>query len=104
VTRVAPSFLDHALALAAGWKLEQPMTRDDKYEPNRVFGMPRTQEPYARQGEAPQRVMGMPVDWIGPVARDLTWSLAHPIRGYRRWRLRRRLGPYAPDDGPGKSD
>jgi hypothetical protein len=82
---------------------EQPMTRDDRYEPNRAFGMPRTQDPHARQGEELRRVMGIPVDWIGPVNHDLTWSLAHPIRGYRRWRLRRRLGPYAPDDdGPRK--
>ena len=79
------------------------MSRDDRYEPNRAFGMPRTQDPHARQGEEPQHVMGVPVDWIGPVDPDLTWSLAHPIRAYRRWRLRRRLGPYAPDDdGPGK--
>ena len=101
------------------------MTRDDNYEPNRVFGLPRaqnphnrqgeepqrafgmptTQDPHARQGEEPQRAFGVPVDWIGPVDRDLIWSLAHPVRGYRRWRLRRRLGPYAPDDdGPGKAD
>jgi len=48
--------------------------------------------------------MGVPADWFGSVDRDLFRSLAHPIRGYRRWRLRRRLGPYAPDDdGPGKA-
>jgi hypothetical protein len=101
------------------------MTRDDQYEPNRflglpraqnprarqgeepnrAFGMPTTPDPYARQGEEPQRAFGVPVDWIGPLDRDLTRLLAHPIRGYRRWRLRRRLGPYAPDeDGPGKAD
>ena len=79
------------------------MTRDDDYEPNRVFGMPRSQDPHARQGEEPQRVMGVPVGWFSPVDREVTWSLAHPVRAWRRWRLRRRLGVYAPDDdGPGK--
>jgi len=80
------------------------MTRDDQYEPNRVFGMPRGKDPHARQGEEPLRVMGVPADWYGSVDHDFFWSLAHPIRGYRRWRLRRRLGPYAPDeDRPGKA-
>jgi hypothetical protein len=81
------------------------MTREDQYEPNRVLGVPRTRDSPARQGEEPQRVMGMPVDWLGRVDRDATWSLAHPVQGYRRWKLRRRLGPYAPDDdGPGDRD
>ena len=80
------------------------MTRDDQYEPNRVFGMPRSKDPHARQGDEPQRVMGIPADWFAPVDHDLFRSLAHPIRGYQRWRLRRRLGPYAPDDDrPGKA-
>lgn len=72
--------------------------RDDNYEPNRVFGMPRGAHPYARQGEEPQRVMGIPVDWFGPVDPRIQQSLAHPIRAYRRWKLRRRLGPFAPDE------
>jgi hypothetical protein len=75
----------------------------DHYEPNRVLGFPRTRDPRARQGEEPQRMMGMPVDWFGGV--DLEWfgSLAHPIREYRRWLRRRRLGPYATDDDePGR--
>lgn len=71
---------------------------DDNYEPNRVFGMPRTTSPYARQGEEPQRAMGMPADWIGPVDPRLTKALTHPVKAYRQWRLRRRLGIYAPDD------
>ena len=72
--------------------------RDDDYEPNRVLGMPRRAHPYPRQGEEPQRVMGIPVDWFGPVDPRIQQSLAHPIRAYRRWKLRRRLGPFAPDE------
>lgn len=71
---------------------------DDEYEPNRVFGMPRGTDPHARQGGEPQRVIGVPANWFGPVNRDLVQSLTHPIRAYRRWKLHRRLGPYAPDE------
>jgi hypothetical protein len=78
----------------------KPM-RDDNYEPNRVLGIPRGTH-HARQGEEPQRVMGMPVDWFadwfGPVDPRIQQSLAHPIRAYRRWKLRWRLGPFAPDE------
>ena len=72
----------------------------DQYEPNRVLGIPWRSEsdPRARQGEEPQRVMGFPVDWFGSIDRDTVRSLAHPIRRYRRWLRRRRLGPYAIDD------
>jgi hypothetical protein len=71
--------------------------RDDHYEPNRVFGMPVDTGPHARQGEEPQRVMGIPIDWFGSVDPRLK-SLKHPVQAFRRWKLRRRLGPYAPDD------
>ncbi len=68
-------------------------------EPNRVFGMVRRDiGPHARQGEERQRVLGVPVDWYGPVDLDWVRSLIHPIKAYKRWTLRRRLGPYAPDD------
>jgi hypothetical protein len=98
---------------------------DDGYEPNRFLGFPVRSGPRAkRQGES-QRVMGFPVDWFGSVApagrdgsvdrdgsvgrdgsvdrdgsvgRDQVWPLAHPIRGYKRWLRRRRLGPYAVDE------
>lgn len=71
----------------------------DQEERNRVFGMPRDAVgPHARQGEEPQRVLGVPVDWYGPVDTDWFRSLRHPIKAYKRWTLRRRLGPYAPDD------
>ena len=64
----------------------------DQYEPNRVLGIPWTRDPNARQGEEPQRVMGFPVDWFGRVDTDWLQSLAHPVRGYRRW-------PQAPAPG-----
>lgn len=60
--------------------------------------MPRGVDPYARQGEEPQRVLGVPVDWYGPVDPDLLRSLKHPIQAYKHWALRRRLGYYAPEE------
>ena len=54
--------------------------------------------PRARQGEEPQRVLGVPVDWYGAVGWDRLRSLRHPIKAYRHWTLIRRLGPYAPDE------
>jgi hypothetical protein len=80
----------------------------DNYEPNRVLGFPRTRDAHARQaGQArqtrePQRVMGFPVDsfadWFGSVDGEWVQSLAHPVRTYRRWLRRRRLGPYETDE------
>ncbi len=88
---------------------------DDRYEPNRVLGFPiRAGRPGPQRPEGkgqqradgpreePQRVMGFPVDSFGPVDLDWLAPLAHPIREYRRWVRRRRLGPYATDeDEPG---
>jgi hypothetical protein len=77
---------------------------DDKYEPNRVLGIPIRTGPNARQGAEPQRVMGIPVDWFGPVDREGSGSRAHPVRTFRRWLRRRRLDPLVPDDDePGRS-
>ena len=55
---------------------------------------------HASQNEEPQRVMGFPVDSLGPghAERERLRSLAHPIRTYKRWVRRRRLGPYATDE------
>ena len=74
----------------------------DQEERNRVFGMPRGADPRAKQGEERQQVLGVPADWFGPV--DWGWfrSVTHPIKAYQRWTLRRRLGPYAPDNDEGK--
>ena len=78
---------------------------DDRYEPNRVLGIPIRTDPHARQGEEPQRVMGFPVDWFAAADRDWFRSLAHPVRGYQRWVRRRRLDPYVTDeDEPGRED
>jgi hypothetical protein len=71
----------------------------DGEEPNKVFGMARRDiGPHARQDEEPQHVLGIPVDWYGPADGVRLRSLRHPIKTYKRWTLRRRLGPYAPDD------
>jgi hypothetical protein len=70
----------------------------DREEPNRVFGMPLQTGPHTRQDEEQQRVLGVPAGWFGPVDRDWFRSLAHPVRGYKRWLRRRRLGPYAVDE------
>jgi hypothetical protein len=71
---------------------------DDRYEPKRVLGFPVRTDPHARRDEESQRVMGFSVDWFSSVDRDQVWPLAQPIRGYKRWLRRRRLGPYAVDE------
>ncbi len=74
------------------------MSRDDE-EPNKVLGMVRADiGPRAGEDEEPQHVLGVPVGWYGPVEGLRLRSLIHPIRAYKRRTLRRRLGPYAPDD------
>lgn len=71
----------------------------DREEPGRVFGMPRRGTgQHARHDEESRRVLGVPVDWYGQVEWDELRALRHPIKAYKRWALRRRLGPYAPDD------
>jgi hypothetical protein len=77
----------------------------DGEQPSKVFGMVRRDiGPHARKGEEPQRVLGVPLDWYGPVDGVRLRSLRHPIKAYKRWTLRRRLGPYAPDgEGDPKS-
>jgi hypothetical protein len=72
---------------------------DDKYEPKRVLGFPVTRDPHARHDTEPQRVMGFSADQFDDIDMDWIRSLAHPIRGYRRWLRRRRFGPYAIDEG-----
>ena len=81
---------------------------NNREERNKVFGMPRGVDPYARQGEEPQRVLGVPVDWFGPVDPALVRALRHPIKEYKRWARRRRLGFLAAEEGnpepEGRSD
>jgi hypothetical protein len=83
---------------------------DDRYEPNRFLGFPVRTGPRAKRDEESQRVMGFPVDWFGGTGRDQgdqgdqgdqLWPLTHPVRGYKRWLRRRRLGPYAVDEDQG---
>ena len=71
----------------------------DREEENKVLGMPRGVDPYARQGEEPQRVLGIPVNWFGPVDPELRRSLRRPVKACRQWALRRRLGYLAPEEG-----
>jgi hypothetical protein len=74
----------------------------DEYEPNRVLGFPLGRDPRARQDRESQRVMGFSDDSFSGIDTDWFRSLAHPIRGYRRWLRHRRFGPYAIDeDEPG---
>ena len=73
------------------------MARDCE-ERNKVLGMPRGVDPYARQGEEPQRVLGVPVDWFGPVDPGLLRALRHPVKEYKQRARRRRLGPLAPEE------
>lgn len=98
--------VEHANAVLAWSRTVSPMDAQEHAqmsrggeEPNKVFGMVRRDiGPHARQDKEPQHVLGVPVDWYGPV--DGAWlrSLRHPIKAYKRWTLIRRLGPYAPDD------
>jgi hypothetical protein len=68
----------------------------DREERNRVFGMPRGADPRAERPEEQRRVLGVPVDWYGSVDWNQLRSIRHPVKTYKRWALRRRLGPYAP--------
>ncbi len=67
-------------------------------EPKRVFGLPGGQDRYRPPRREPQRVLGFPVDWFGGVDVEFFRSFVHPIRAYRRWDRRRRLGAYALDE------
>jgi hypothetical protein len=83
---------------------------DDRYEPNRFLGFPVRTGPRVKRDEESQRVMGFPTDWFGSGGggsssssdnhrdRDQVRPLPQPIRGYKRWLRRRRLGPYAVDE------
>ncbi len=71
------------------------MTRHDE-ESERILGMPRRR--HRREGEEPQRALGMPVDWIAGADVEFFRSFLHPVKAYRRWDRRRRLGAYALDD------
>ena len=71
-------------------------------EDNRVFGLPRGGQ--ARDGQArahrpePQRVLGFPVTVFQNVDVEFFRGFVHPVKSYRRWSRRRRLGAYAVDE------
>jgi hypothetical protein len=71
---------------------------NDGEERNRFLGIPIGTGSHDRQGEERQRVMGFPADALDGL--DLHWlsPLVHPIREYKRWARRRRLGPYVTDE------
>ncbi|HEY5360612.1 MAG TPA: hypothetical protein VIJ82_23520 [Streptosporangiaceae bacterium] len=70
-------------------------------EPNRVLGIPRGPGPGAprrRQGKEQQYIAGLPAEMFEQVDTEWLRSLVHPVRGYRRWARRRRLGIYDTDE------
>ena len=84
--------------LARGYAGGCPVSRDSE-EPNKVLGMVRRDiGPHAFQDQEQRHVLGVPVDWYPSLDGVGLQSLRHPIKAYRRWTLRRRLGPYAPDE------
>src|SRR5690242_20619291 len=90
----APQLATRSRARAAGQHARQGE------EPQPVLGLPvRDHGPHARRDIAPKRVLGFPVNSLGPepAGREQLLSLVHPIRTYKRWARRRRLGPYATD-------
>ena len=71
---------------------------DDREEPHRFLGMPTGEHRQLRPSEEQQRVLGFPVGSFGSVDREWFLSMAHPVRTYKQWARRRRLGPYVTDE------
>jgi hypothetical protein len=69
-------------------------------EPSRTLGVPRVRP--AERGRETQRVLGFPQDILAGVDVDFFRGLLHPVKSYRRWSRRRRLGAYAVDEDPPK--
>ncbi len=93
----------------AGWSrhigpfgIEMNLLARNEDEPERMPGMPGSRGRHARQGEEPQRALGIPADWFGGVDAGFFRSFLHPISAYRRWSRRRRLGAYAVQDDTGR--
>jgi hypothetical protein len=59
-------------------------------DPHRPHG-----NPHRPRGREQQRVMGFPADWVDDANLDGLRFLMHPVREYKRWVRRRRLGAYA---------
>jgi hypothetical protein len=74
----------------------------DQEEPRRMFGAPMGGSARQQRRE-PQRVLGFPVDMFAHADVEFFRGLLHPVKSYRRWSRRRRLGAYAVDeDTPGR--
>jgi hypothetical protein len=72
-------------------------------EPDRA----RTGPPWARRDRyapEPQHILGFPADMFGGVDREFFRSFVHPVKAYKRWARRRRLGPYAVDEDDADAD
>ena len=69
----------------------------DGRESNRMVGMPRGRQARASRPE-PQRVLGFPVTTFSRVDTEFFRGFVHPVKAYRRWSRRRRLGAYAVDE------
>jgi hypothetical protein len=69
----------------------------DHEESSRMFGVP-TGGQSRQQRREPQRVLGFSQDMFAHVDVDFFRGLLHPVKSYRRWSRRRRLGAYAVDD------
>jgi hypothetical protein len=69
----------------------------DGEERNQMFGVP-TGGQSREHRPAPQRVLGFPVDTFKNVDVDFFRGFVHPVKTYRRWSRRRRLGVYAVDE------
>lgn len=76
-------------------------TDSEPEERKRILGFPLGSDPYRPSDREPQRIFGMPTDWMGPVDLQFFRSLIHPFQSWKRWTRHRRLGPYAPDDDDG---
>jgi hypothetical protein len=71
---------------------------DDREQRNHALGMSTGEGRQLRPSEEQQRVLGFPVDSFGSVDREWFGSMAHPVRTYKQWARRRRLGPYVTDE------
>jgi hypothetical protein len=69
----------------------------DGEERNRMFGVSAGDQSRGYR-PAPQRVLGFPVTTFKNVDVDFFRGLVHPVKRYRRWSRRRRLGVYAVDE------
>ena len=69
----------------------------DGEERNRMFGVSAGDQNRGYR-PAPQRVLGFPVDTFKHVDVEFFRGVVHPLKSYRRWSRRRRLGVYAVDE------